>query len=184
MPFLLVQIAPYFHYPSPTVGEPIVWLSEQDAVRRLKHVGLVGTMDLGNCRKMHYQDKQDVGLRLSILALHMVYQRGKLKTLGPMYQSMQIRANRCVISFSGIRQGLRTRDGKAPDWFLVAGTNRQFVPASAKILGDTVVVWSPKVRHPIAVRFALSSLAQPNLEDGMDMPVLPFKTDRWPLVHK
>ncbi len=184
MPFLLVQIAPYFHYPSPTVGEPIVWLAEQHAVRHLKHVGLVGTMDLGNGKKMHYQDKQDVGLRLSILAMPMVYQPGKLKTLGPMYKSMQIRASRCVINFSGIRRGLKTRDGNEPDWFLIAGTSRHFVRASAKIQGDTVVVWSRHVRHPIAVRFGLSSPAQPNLEDGMGMPVLPFKTDNWPLIQK
>ncbi len=184
LPIILVQIAPYFHYPNPAVGEPLVWLGEQDAVRRLPYTGLIGTMDMGNTKKMHYQDKQDVGLRASILALRMVYEHGHLRTLGPMFQSARRKGDRFMIRFTGVQRGLKTLHGQMPNWFSIAGANRKFVAAQAKIIGDEVMVWSPQVKHPQAVRFALNSRAQPNLEDGAGMPVLPFRTDHWPLQRR
>lgn len=181
LPFLLVQIAPYFHYPKPTVGEPMVWLGEQAAVRDVRNTGLIGTMDLGNLKKMHYQDKQDVGQRLSILARKMVYEHGSLRTLGPMFRSARRLGDQIVIHFTGVQAGLKTHNHRPPNWFSIAGADRRFSPAKAKIIGNSVVVWSPRIRHPVVVQFGLSSLAQPNLEDGAGMPVLPFQTEVAPL---
>jgi sialate O-acetylesterase len=180
-PFLIVQIAPYFHYPKPTVGVPLVWQGEENAVRTLRNVGLVGTTDIGNLHNIHFRDKQDVGKRLAILAMNMVYAHGALRSMGPMYKSMRIQGNTIVISFSDVIGGLASRDNQPLNWFEIAGAKRKFVPAKARIIGDTVEVSAVGVPHPIAVRFAWSCKAQPNLMDKQHMPVLPFRTDRWPL---
>ncbi len=181
LPLLIVQIAPYFHYPKPAVGVPIVWQGEEDAVKHLPAVGMVGTMDIGDLHNIHFRNKQAVGSRLARLALAMVYHRSALRTLGPMYKSMTIRNGRIHIAFSGVQNGLKSRDGKPLDWFEISGAARHFIPAMARIDGRGLVVWSPHIAHPVAVRFGFTSQAQPNLMDGRGMPVLPFRTDHWPL---
>jgi len=181
MPFLLVQIAPCMHYPKPTVGEPIVWQAEQAAVRNLPQTGLIGTADFADLHNIHFPDKQGVGRRLCSLALHMVYHHGRMRTLGPMFKSAQIHSNYVTIQFSDVYHGLKTRHGQAPNWFQIAGSNRQYLPARARIVGKTVRVWSSRVPHPVAVRFGWNSAAIPNLIDGRGDPVLPFRTDHWPL---
>ena len=180
-PFLIVQIAPYFHYPKPTVGVPLVWQGEENAVRTLPGVGMVGTMDIGNLHNIHFRDKQDVGKRLTILAGNMVYGHGPLRSVGPMYKSMRVDGNKIIIQFTDVIGGLASSNNKPLDWFEIAGANHIFVSAKAKIISDSVVVSAAQVPDPIAVRFAWSCKAQPNLMDKQDMPVLPFRTDHWPL---
>ncbi len=181
LPFLIVQIAPYFHYPQPAIGVPVVWQGEEQAVKTLPDVGMVGTMDIGDLHNIHFRNKQAVGRRLAALARAMVYQHAPLRTLGPMYSSMRVEANKIVIHFSDASAGLASRNGKPLDWFEIAGEDRKFVPADARIQGGQVVVWATAVRHPMAVRFGWSCMAQPNLMDKTGLPVLPFRTDNWPL---
>jgi sialate O-acetylesterase len=84
--------------------------------------------------------------------------------------------------------GLKARDGKPLDWFTIAAADRNFVPAEATIepaersglKEDTVVVRSPAVKQPVAVRFAWSGIAQPNFINGAGLPASPFRTDDWP----
>ena len=180
-PFLIVQIAPYFHYPKPTVGVPLVWQGDENAVRTLPEVGMVGTMDIGNLHNIHFRDKQDVGKRLTLLALNMVYRHGTLRTMGPMYKSMHVDGSKIIIRFQDVIGGLASRNHKPLDWFEIAGANHKFVPAKAEIIGDMVAVSATAVPHPVAVRFAWSCKAVPNLMDKAKMPVLPFRTDHWPL---
>ncbi len=180
-PFLIVQIAPYFHYPKPTVGVPLVWQGEENAVRTLPAVGMVGTMDIGNLHNIHFRDKQDVGKRLTLLAEKMVYGHGSLRSVGPMYKSMRREGDRIIIDFTDVVGGLASRNNKPLNWFEIAGANHVFVPAKAKIIGNSVAVSAVQVAHPAAVRFAWSCKAQPNLMDKAGMPVLPFRTDHWPL---
>jgi sialate O-acetylesterase len=180
-PFLIVQIAPYFHYPKPTVGVPLVWQAEEHAVRALRNTGIVGTTDIGDLHNIHFRDKQDVGTRLTLLALNMVYGHGPLRSVGPMYKSMRINGNKAIISFSNIQGRLASRDGQPLDWFQIAGANHKFIQAHARIVGQTVMVSAASVPHPVAVRFGWNCKAQPNLMDSAKMPVLPFRTDHWPL---
>ncbi len=180
-PFLIVQIAPYFHYPKPTVGVPLVWQGDENAVRTLPDVGMVGTMDIGNLHNIHFRDKQDVGKRLTWLALNMVYGHGAVRTVGPMYKAMRVDGPKIIIRFQDVIGGLASRNRKPLDWFEIAGANHKFVAATAKIKGDSVAVSAATVPHPIAVRFAWSCKAVPNLMDQAKMPVLPFRTDHWPL---
>ena len=180
-PFLIVQIAPYFHYPKPTVGVPLVWQGDENAVRTLPDVGMLGSMDIGNLHNIHFRDKQDVGKRLTWLALNMVYGHGAVRTVGPMYKAMRVAGRKIIIRFQDVIGGLASRNRKPLDWFEIAGANHKFVAATAKIKGDSVAVSAATVPHPIAVRFAWSCKAVPNLMDQAKMPVLPFRTDHWPL---
>ena len=83
------------------------------------------------------------------------------------------------VRFRNAGRGLRTRDGGPPRRFSVAGADRQFVPAEARIEGDEVVVWSEKVPDPVAVRFAWHQTAVHNLVNDVDLPAAPFRTDAW-----
>jgi len=72
--------------------------------------------------------------------------------------------------------------GAQAEGFTIAGEDRQFVPAKAKVDGDTIVVWSDKVPHPIAVRFGYGSAVRTNLFNHAGLPAAPFRTDRWPMT--
>jgi sialate O-acetylesterase len=84
------------------------------------------------------------------------------------------------VHFNHAANGLRRRDGHPLVWFRIAGKDRRFVPARATIEGATVVVSSPKVADPKAVRFGWHKLAEPYLENTAGLPAIPFRTDDWP----
>jgi sialate O-acetylesterase len=98
---------------------------------------------------------------------------------GPLYKSMSVEGNRIRIRFDHVGTGLKSRDGKPPTWFSIAGLDRKFVAAVAEIEGDTVLVSSNSVTKPIAVRFGWSNLAEPNLSNKEGLPASPFRTDSW-----
>ena len=93
---------------------------------------------------------------------------------------MEIKGNAAVISFDYSDGGLVSRDDKPLSWFTIAGADGKFVPANAVIDGDTVVVTSPDVPAPTAVRFAWDELAMPNLSNKAGLPALPFRSDSTP----
>lgn len=83
------------------------------------------------------------------------------------------------ISFDYVGDGLATRDGKEPDWFEIAGKDKQFQPAKAQIAGNRIIVSSDKVASPAAVRFAWDNIAEPNLMNKNGLPASSFRTDNW-----
>ena len=83
------------------------------------------------------------------------------------------------LSFDHVGGGLVTNDGQGLKWFEIAGEDRIFYKAEADIAGDTVVVWSPRVASPKAVRFGWNQLAVPNLANREGLPASPFRTDKW-----
>ena len=125
-------------------------------------------------------------------ALAKTYGRDKIVYSGPLYRGMKIEGDRIRIAFDHAA-GLKSRGGKPLDGFTIAGKDRNFVTAEATIVpgfamnnpdsegrGATVVVRSPSVKAPVAVRFAWSGIAQPNLVNKADLPASPFRTDNWP----
>ena len=120
------------------------------------------TNDIGNIGDIQPTDKQEVGTRLSLWALAKTYGRPDLVYSGPTYRWMVKRDGAVVLGFDHA-DGVTTRDGEPPDWFEIAGDDRQFVEASAMIDGDTVVVSSEAAPEPVAVRFAWHAAAEPNL---------------------
>jgi sialate O-acetylesterase len=176
-PFLFVQLAPYKYGAAPT-ALPEIW-EAQAATLSFPNTGMAVITDIANTADIHPRNKQDVGKRLALWALAKTYGKNDLVYSGPLYESMSVEGGRIRLKFQHLGGGLKSRDGKPLDWFSIAGEDKKFVPATAAIDGDTIVVESPQVAQPAAVRFGWHQLAEPNLYNQAGLPASPFRTDRW-----
>jgi sialate O-acetylesterase len=182
-PFYYVQIAP-FKYFSGNIRRapyadalPEIWEAQARALC-IPNTGMIVTTDLADDLKdIHPRDKQNVGKRLALVALNKTYGRKDLVCSGPTFKKMKIHGSQAVLFFNDTEGGLVSKDGQPPTWFTVAGADGKFVPAEAVITNGNVVVSSPDVAKPVAVRFAWSEIAQPNLFNGAGLPAVPFRTD-------
>jgi sialate O-acetylesterase len=175
-PFYIVQIAP-FNYGHDGPMEPLIWRAEERAARRIANCSIASTMDIGNIHNIHPADKSDVGYRLALIALAKTYHHAGLVYSGPQFTVAKFKGSAVVIHFQHLGGGLASRNGKALNWFDLAGGNGKFFPATAVISGNdnTVVVRSQNVPAPVAVRFAWSDIAVPNLMNKAGLPALPFQ---------
>jgi sialate O-acetylesterase len=154
----------------------------QAAVLSLPHTGMAVTIDIGDPDDVHPHNKAPLGERLTKIALANVYGR-KLEYSGPVYQSMKAGGNAIRLKFSHLGGGLKAKDGPLK-WFAIAGADQKFVPAEAKIEGNTVVVSSAQVSAPVAVRYAWDNYPEGcNLYNAAGLPAAPFRTDRWPYEY-
>ncbi|HOB74636.1 MAG TPA: sialate O-acetylesterase [Phycisphaerae bacterium] len=141
--------------------------------------GLAITIDVGEADDIHPKDKQTVGRRLMLQALKVAYGKDVVAS-GPVYDSMHIEGAKVRIKFKNA-EGLVAK-GSVPTGFAVAGEDRKWQWAHADIEGDTVVVWSPRVPAPKAVRYAWAHNPICNLYNAAGLPAVPFRTDDWPGV--
>jgi sialate O-acetylesterase len=154
----------------------------QAAVLSLPHAGMAVTIDIGDPKDVHPHNKAPLGERLTRMALANVYGR-KLEYSGPVYDSMKVSGNAIRVKFSHLGGGLVAKDGPLK-WFTIAGADGKFVPAEARIEGHTVVVTSPTVSAPAAVRYAWDNYPEGcNLYNAAGLPAAPFRTDRWPYEY-
>ena len=101
----------------------------------------------------------------------------------PMYQSMEAKGNKVVIKFDHVGGGMDTFDVREPIGFAIAGADKSFVSANAKLVGkDTIEVWSDSVAEPVAVRYAWADNPIANVQNKEGLPLTPFRTDDWPGV--
>jgi sialate O-acetylesterase len=186
-PFYYVQLAPYsYGYNRETpAGEipdflrlPYLWEAQVNAMR-IPNTGMAVITDITNLNDIHPANKKDVGYRLSLWARAITYGEKTLVYSGPLYRSMTVDGNLIRLAFDHVGGGLVTNDDQPLKWFEIAGEDRTFYKAEAEIAGDTVVVWSPRVAAPEAVRFGWNQLAVPNLANKEGLPASPFRTDRW-----
>lgn len=157
----------------------------------MPHTGMACTIDIGDANDIHPRNKFDVGERLSRWALHHEYGREEIITSGPLFRKMSIEGGIIRIHFDSIGGGLTTarKSGRAPaiptpgdkpSRFAIAGEDRKWAWADAAIEGDTVVVSSPGVARPVAVRYAYSDNPEgANLYNQAGLPASPFRTDSW-----
>jgi len=173
-PFYFAQIAP-FNY-----GEAnAAFLREAQAqTESVPRTGMVVTMDIGNEEDIHPKNKREVSRRFALLALANDYGKDIVSS-GPKLRKSRFDKTRSYLTFEYAKDGLITRDGKTPDFFEIAGSDKVFHPATATIDGHTLSVSSPSVQNPKAVRFAFSNLASPNLTNTAGLPAQPFRTDDW-----
>jgi sialate O-acetylesterase len=182
-PFGVVQL-PNYRDPKPEPADE-AWSHLREAQRRTvvntPRTGLIVVIDIGEAHNIHPKDKLDVGHRMALWALADAYGR-KLTKSGPMFRRAQIAGSKIVLTFDDVGQGLRIRDGDRLDEFAIAGTERKWRWAEAKIVGkDRVEVWSPAVPQPVAVRYAFNNNPKhPNLTNETGLPAAPFRTDDWP----
>ncbi|PPK88472.1 glycosyl hydrolase family 2 [Neolewinella xylanilytica] len=179
LPFLAVQL-PNFGTPQEQPGES-GWArmrEAQEEILSLNNTGLATTIDIGEWNDIHPLNKLDVGKRLALLAQRDVYGDAKVIAEGPVYSSMAVKGNTAVLSFDHVGGGLESSDGTPLRHFAIAGADGEFVRAEARIEGETVVVSSPEVAAPEAVRYAWADAPEDiNFYNAAGLPARPFRTD-------
>ncbi len=150
---------------------------EQAKILSLPNTGMAVVLDTSEAKNVHPHNKEPLGDRLSRIALANVYGR-KIEYSGPVFASAKVEGGAIRVKFSHAA-GLTAKDGPLK-WFQIAGADQKFVDADAKIEGDSVVVSSPEVTAPVAVRYAWDNYpATANLYNGAGLQAAPFRTDDW-----
>ena len=172
--FYYVQIAPFNYGGNPEViGE--FWEAQAEA-QSVPHTGMAVINDIGDLKDIHPVNKQDVGRRLAAWALARTYGRGDVEYSGPTFKSLALDGDKLRIRFDHAGQGLASRDGKPLTWFeIIDADEGGFVTADARIDGDAVVLSAAEVKRPVAMRFAWSMLAEPNLMNKAGLPASAFR---------
>jgi sialate O-acetylesterase len=153
---------------------------EQASVLALPKTGMAVAIGTGEARNVHPFNKAPVGDRLARLALADVYGR-KIESRSPMFAALKIVGGAARVSFTPTTSHLVVQ-GDTLKGFQIAGADQKFVEAEARLDGDTVVVSSPAVAAPVAVRYAWDNYPEGvgcNLFNAAGLPAAPFRTDKW-----
>ncbi|MBQ7650747.1 MAG: hypothetical protein IJS15_07290, partial [Victivallales bacterium] len=185
MPFIIVQLAGYepahandwmTYDPNKPSGYALT-RDIQMKMLALKNVGLACTIDIGEPANIHPANKQDVGKRLALEARRIAYGED-IVSQGPIFDKAIPEGETIRVFFKNLTGDLKTSDGKAPGAFAIAGDDRQFVWANAKLDGKTVIVSSPDVKSPKFVRYAYAGYrGDCNLQNHEGLPAYPFLSD-------
>jgi sialate O-acetylesterase len=192
LPFYFVQLAAWQRASDDPAGGD-GWALIRDAQRKclaLPHTGMAVATDVGDADDIHPKNKSDVGDRLARWALANEYGK-KIESSGPLFRALKIDGNKAVVEFDHVGTGLmigrkdgwkpvaELKDGKLAR-FAIAGKDKKWVWADARIDGNTVVCTHPNVPEPAAVRFAFSiNPAGANLYNRDGLPASPFRSDDW-----
>jgi sialate O-acetylesterase len=187
MPFYFVQLANYVsHKPGQDVeiyeGEPRdnAWAELREAQLMTcdhKNNGMAVTIDIGEANNIHPGNKKDVGQRLALWALAKDYDQD-ITCSGPLYLGHFIEGDKIRIKFKYADIGLEAKDGE-PTGFAIAGEDRKFVWADARIDGSDIIVSSEQVKEPVAVRYGWDIFPDCNIYNAAGLPASPFRTDGW-----
>ncbi|MDQ1085568.1 sialate O-acetylesterase [Siphonobacter sp. SORGH_AS_1065] len=179
LPFLYVQLPGYMDYQY-LPGESNWALMREAQLKALSvpNTAMAVAIDLGEWNDIHPDNKKDVGERLARTALKTVYHENIVAS-GPLFQSTTIQGNKIKLSFTNVGSGLQAIDGEPLGDFAIAGSDKKFVWAQARIEGDQVVVWSDEVPNPQYVRYAWAdNPVHANLYNKEGLPASPFRTDQ------
>jgi sialate O-acetylesterase len=180
LPFLYVQLANFMAVKSEPSESS--WAAVRDIQRRtlaVPHTGMAVTTDVGEWNDIHPLDKQTPGHRLALAAQKVAYGAAKVVASGPLYQGMQGAGNKVTLKFSDTGSGLLAKGGGALKGFAVAGPDKKFVWAQARIEGNKVVVWNDQVPNPTVVRYAWADNPEgANLYNKEGLPASAFTTER------
>ncbi len=168
-PFLFVQIAP-FRFNTPELRE-----AQLLTLNKSPNTAMVVITDAGDADVIHPPNKQVVGERLALAARALAYGE-PVEYSGPLFHSLKIKGPEAILSFTHVGSGLKSGGGPLKG-FTIAGKNMKFVSAQAEIRGDTVVMTSDQVTHPVAVRYGWSNVPDVNLYNREGLPASPFRTD-------
>lgn len=181
--FYYVQLASY-HAPSTAPGTPDSWALTQDRMRLVLNTtpktGMAITNDVGEANDIHPKNKKDPGERLARWALAKDYGQN-LTYSGPLFRTSQTRDKAIRVTFDQCGTGLKSSDGSPLKRFEIAGPDKTWHWADAKIDGtDSVLVSSPQVPQPAAVRYAWAANPEgANLVNSEGLPTSVFRTDDW-----
>ena len=177
-PFYIVQLANW----APG-GDS--WPELQEAqwltAKNVPNVGIATAIDIGDAIDIHPKNKQEVGRRLALVAEAQAFGE-KVEDSGPLYKAMTVDGGAIRLTFTHLGGGLTAKNAAPLTGFTIAGADRKFVPADARIDGDAVAVSSALVPSPVAVRYAWAADPAISLYNKANLPALPFRTDDWPGV--
>jgi sialate O-acetylesterase len=183
LPFLFVQIAGYL----PNGNQPVESTSSelreaQQLALQLPATGMAMALDVGDSTDIHPLDKQTVGQRLALAARRGAYAEAGIVASGPVFDQMTIAGNTVRLTFKNPGHDLVLKDAGGPylKGFAIAGADRKFVWAQGEVQGSTIVLHSPAVPTPVAVRYAWGNMPYVNLYNREGLPAPPFRTDTWP----
>lgn len=177
LPFYYVQIAP-FHYKDNMGSASLLREAQLKASTQIPNSGMVVSLDVGTENFIHAPDKTTISKRLVYWAMANTYGMKGLAFAGPVYKSYKIVKDVVTISFSHAENGLSSF-GKGLSAFEVAGEDKIFYPATARITAAGVVVQSENVKKPIAVRYAFKDWIVGDLFNTEGLPASSFRTDNW-----
>lgn len=177
--FHIVQLANFMEAQSTPVQSGWAELREAQLLTAQADpkVGLAVTTDIGDAADIHPRDKQNVGRRLALQALAATYGRTDVVSAGPTFTGMTIDGDKATLQFSHVGGGLQAKGGGELKGFAIAGADGSFVWAKAEIVDGTVVVSSPEVSAPAAVRYNWANNPIGNLINKEGLPAGPFRTD-------
>lgn len=188
--FLGVQLAPWDNGRKRSLAEITATPVESDWAELreaqvlstvvLKKAGLAVITDVGDKDDIHPTKKAPVGARLALAARHINYGE-KAPATGPVYKSLKVRGDKAVLSFKQTGGGLEARGGELTG-FAICGADKKFVWGKAVVEGETVVVTSPEVQKPVAVRYGWANFPVVNLWGKDGLPASPFRTDNFPMT--
>ncbi len=179
LPFLYVQLPGFMDYNYlPSESNWAKLRESQSKALIVPNTAMAVAIDLGEWNDIHPDKKKDVGDRLALAAMKLSYGE-ELVYSGPQYQTAVIDGNKIIIQFSHTGSGLVTNDGEAPAEFAIAGADKKFVWANARIENGKVIVWNENVKEPLYVRYAWAdNPVNPNLYNKEKLPASPFRTDK------
>ena len=180
-PFYYVQLADFMAEPKEPEESGWAELREAQTMTkdRLTNVGEAVIIDLGEGRDIHPRNKQVVADRLVRIALARDYNKDIIYE-GPSYQTMEVKADKILLTFGNVGQGLYSFDTKEPQGFAIAGADKKFVWADAKIISENQMELSSEaISNPIAVRYAWANNPVCNMYNRDGLPMTPFRTDTW-----
>lgn len=169
-PFLFVQLANF----KSNTWWPVLRESQTETLG-LTNTGMAVTIDIGESADIHPKNKQDVGKRLALAALHVAYHEPG-EWSGPTYRQTTTETNGLRVYFTHA-EGMQARGGGALTGFTIAGADGKFVTANARVEGDTILVSSADVASPVAVRYAWADDPTCNLVNLAGLPAGPFRSD-------
>lgn len=175
--FYFVQLA-NFHPRTDQPGERSEWAELREAqtmTLSLPHTGMATIIDIGEANNIHPKNKLDVGHRLALAALKTEYGQ-PIESSGPMMQNVTRAGQQIRVRFSHAL-GLKTSDGASPKGFAIAGDDKKWVWASARIEGDSVVLSNDAILRPTQVRYGWAENPDVNLYNSANLPAVPFRTD-------
>ncbi len=180
MPFYYVQIAPYNYA---NANSALLREAQLRVSDKVDNVGMAVTLDVGEADVIHPARKEVVGERLAYWALNREYGFEAFECQGPRFRSMEVRDGRALLKFDHAENGLSFM-GKTPAGFEVAGEDRVFHPAQARIApsfwgNEGLEVWSGSVPHPVAVRYGFTNYVDGCLYNTEGLPASSFRTDEW-----
>jgi len=179
--FLFVQLAPF--QARDFLPKESAWAELREAqlltAQRVPRTAMAVITDVGDEADIHPKQKEPVGGRLALAALRIVYGKPVVDS-GPTFKSMGVEGRYVTLRFNNVDGGLVAKGGRLTG-FAVAGEDRRFVNASARIRGDSIMVWSVSVAHPVAVRLGWANYPEVNLYNNEGLPASPFRTDDFPM---